>query len=93
MELFHILLRKYGTDFHILSNFFPKKTKNQLKVTHRFKQNRYKQYVNGERKKEKKEMRQYEAIGLMFKEAEEKEEKDDDKEDHGSGVMGCEFSS
>jgi hypothetical protein len=32
VELFHILLKKYGTDFHILSNFFPKKTKNQLKV-------------------------------------------------------------
>lgn len=32
IELFHILLKKYGTDFHILSNFFPKKTKNQLKV-------------------------------------------------------------
>ena len=27
-----LLLKKYGTDFHILSNFFPKKTKNQLKV-------------------------------------------------------------
>jgi hypothetical protein len=33
VELFGILLRKYGTDFHILSAFFPKKTKNQLKVT------------------------------------------------------------
>jgi hypothetical protein len=32
IELFSILLRKYGTDFHILSAFFPKKTKNQLKV-------------------------------------------------------------
>jgi hypothetical protein len=32
IELFRILLKKYGTDFHILSNFFPKKTKNQLKV-------------------------------------------------------------
>jgi hypothetical protein len=32
LELFGILLRKYGTDFHILSAFFPKKTKNQLKV-------------------------------------------------------------
>jgi hypothetical protein len=28
-----LLLKKYGTDFHILSNFFPKKTKNQLKVS------------------------------------------------------------
>jgi hypothetical protein len=32
VELLHILLRKYGTDFHILSNFFPRKTKSQLKV-------------------------------------------------------------
>jgi hypothetical protein len=32
VELFHLMLKKYGTDFHILSNFFPKKTKNQLKV-------------------------------------------------------------
>jgi|JI9StandDraft_2_1071091.scaffolds.fasta_scaffold443720_1 hypothetical protein len=32
VELFQLLLKKYGTDFHILSNFFPKKTKNQLKV-------------------------------------------------------------
>lgn len=32
MDLFKILLKKYGTDFHILSAFFPKKTKNQLKV-------------------------------------------------------------
>ena len=33
VELFQLLLKKYGTDFHILSNFFPKKTKNQLKVS------------------------------------------------------------
>lgn len=32
VELFQLLLKKYGTDFHILSKFFPKKTKNQLKV-------------------------------------------------------------
>ena len=31
-----LLLKKYGTDFHILSNFFPKKTKNQLKVIANF---------------------------------------------------------
>ena len=27
-----MLIDKYGTDFHILSSFFPKKTKNQIKV-------------------------------------------------------------
>lgn len=32
VETLRILLNKYGTDFHILSSFFPKKTKNQIKV-------------------------------------------------------------
>lgn len=31
-ELLRMLIDKYGTDFHILSSFFPKKTKNQIKV-------------------------------------------------------------
>lgn len=30
--MFDILLKKYGTDFSILNIFFPKKTKNQIKV-------------------------------------------------------------
>ncbi len=30
--MLQIMLKKYGTDFHILSSFFPKKTKNQIKV-------------------------------------------------------------
>ena len=33
---FQRAIKKYGTDFHILSNFFPKKTKNQLKVIANF---------------------------------------------------------
>lgn len=32
IELLRMLLKNYGTDFHILSTFFPKKTKNQIKV-------------------------------------------------------------
>ena len=32
IELLKMLLKNYGTDFHILSTFFPKKTKNQIKV-------------------------------------------------------------
>ena len=32
VENLRMLLDKYGTDFHILSSFFPKKTKNQIKV-------------------------------------------------------------
>lgn len=32
VELLQMSLKKYGTDFHILSSFFPKKTKNQIKV-------------------------------------------------------------
>ena len=32
--MLQIMLKKYGTDFHILSSFFPKKTKNQIKVIH-----------------------------------------------------------
>lgn len=31
-EMLEIMLRKYGTDFQMLSSFFPKKTKNQIKV-------------------------------------------------------------
>lgn len=32
VEMLQMALKKYGTDFHILSTFFPKKTKNQIKV-------------------------------------------------------------
>lgn len=32
VEVLELSLKKYGTDFHILSTFFPKKTKNQIKV-------------------------------------------------------------
>ncbi len=32
IEVLELSLKKYGTDFHILSTFFPKKTKNQIKV-------------------------------------------------------------
>jgi hypothetical protein len=31
-EFFEILIKNYGTDFSIMSMFFPKKTKNQIKV-------------------------------------------------------------
>ena len=31
-ELFRDLLKKYGTDFNFFKPFFPKKSKNQIKV-------------------------------------------------------------
>lgn len=40
------MLRKYGTDFHMLSSFFPKKTKNQIKVFLTLIKNKYKQLMN-----------------------------------------------
>ena len=33
-ELFRHLLKKYGTDFNFFKSFFPKKSKNQIKVAH-----------------------------------------------------------
>lgn len=39
-------------------------------------QNRYKQYMNLERKREKEEVKNYKAVGMLFREVEEQYEKD-----------------
>jgi exo-beta-1,3-glucanase (GH17 family) len=80
IELFRILLKKYGTDFHILSNFFPKKTKNQLKVAIWLTQNRYKQHASVEKKREKEEEQKLKAVSQLFQEVEEKEEREEEGE-------------
>ena len=67
MELFKLLLKRFGTDFSILSNFFPRKTKNQLK-------NRYKQLMNLEKKEMKEEVGKLKAMALMFEEKPEMED-------------------
>ena len=79
-ELFGILLKKYGTDFHILSTFFPKKTKNQLKVDPDPIQNRYKVYANMERKREKAESSKLQAVSRLFNQMEELAEKEEREE-------------
>ncbi len=48
--MFKNLLKKYGTDFGILKQYFPKKSKNQLKVVFKFIQNKYKQIFVQEKK-------------------------------------------
>ena len=74
IELLRMLLKNYGTDFHILSTFFPKKTKNQIKVIEIIPQNKYKQLANMRKKEERAEELKLRAVINLFKEVEEKEE-------------------
>lgn len=66
IELLRLLLNKYGTDFHILSSFFPKKTKNQIKVMIFVTQNKYKQLASMKKKEDKAEGQTLMAVAQMF---------------------------
>ena len=61
LNLFKELLKKYGTDFGVLKSHFPRKSKNQLKI-------KYKQLMIAEKKFNKKEEKNLQAVCELFRE-------------------------
>ena len=67
-------MKKYGTDFNFFKPFFPKKSKNQIKVIVFLSQNKYKQIFIQEKKENKKEDIKLKAVAALFQEKSMEEE-------------------